>query len=132
MVSKKDFCFCFLFMPTNQPLTALFASFQFHLFYTLYICENHGYLFFNITPDVLSYAYQLLFYITLPCRHSSIFLLFLSLGYEPFTAASNTAKLDGCTSNFLSFTGFNRGKKINKKIIIILDGVVVKSQSRSV
>lgn len=30
------------------------------MFYTLYICENHGYLF-NINPDVLSYAYQLLF-----------------------------------------------------------------------
>lgn len=53
-----------------QPFTAflLFFSFcfLFYLFYTLYICENHGYLF-NINPDVLSYAYQLLFYITLPC-----------------------------------------------------------------
>lgn len=42
--------------------------------------------FFNITSDVLSYAYQLLFYITLSCKHSSILPVLLSLGAVPFSS----------------------------------------------
>lgn len=42
--------------------------------------------FFNITSDVLSYAYQLLFYITLPCKHSSILPVLLSLDTVPFSS----------------------------------------------
>lgn len=40
--------------------------------------------FFNITSDVLSYAYQLLFYISLPCKHSFILPVLLSLSAVPF------------------------------------------------
>lgn len=42
--------------------------------------------FCNITSDVLSYAYQLLFYITLPCEHSSI--LPVSLGVDAAPSGS--------------------------------------------
>lgn len=42
--------------------------------------------FFNITSDVLSYAYQLLFYITLPCKHSSILIVLLSVYDVPFSS----------------------------------------------
>lgn len=39
--------------------------------------------FFNITSDVLSYAYPLLFYIILPCKHSSILPVLLFLDAFP-------------------------------------------------
>lgn len=41
------------------------------------------FFFCNITSDVLSYAYQLLFYITLPCKHSSILPVSLSVDAAP-------------------------------------------------
>lgn len=67
------YCFAFLKSASHCLFFRFILFFLlFNLFYTLYICENHGYRLFNITSDVLSYAHQLLFYVTLPCKHSSI------------------------------------------------------------
>lgn len=43
----------------------------------------------TFTSDVLSYAHQLLFYVTLPCKHSSTFARLVE--YECYrSAASDT------------------------------------------
>lgn len=50
--------------------------------------------FCNITSDALSYAYQLLFYVTLHYKHSSILPVLLSLYAVPFNSIQHRAEAD--------------------------------------
>lgn len=50
------------------------------------------FFFFNITSDVLSYAYQLLFCITLSCKHSSVLPVLLSPGAVAFSSIQQQSR----------------------------------------
>lgn len=83
----KQNCF-----PIKSASHCPYVLFFICLFYTLYICGNHEYLFFFFKHHFRCTKlclYQLLFYITLPCKHSSIFLVLLSLDAVPFSNAEH-------------------------------------------
>lgn len=80
----------FFFCLWNKPPTAL--NWFIFLYLLSCICENNG-LPFNITTDVLSYAYQLLFYTTFLFSTFAAFHHFVLLFWKVFPSMASDGSI---------------------------------------